>query len=118
MIIVMKSGAVKKDREEVLKRVRELGYQPHVIHGATRDVIGAVGDERGKTVLQSIESMHGVESVVPILQPYKLASKEVKKETSIIPITDTLSIGGKEIVVMAGPCSVESEEQIISSAWQ
>ncbi|WP_243372772.1 3-deoxy-7-phosphoheptulonate synthase [Geotalea sp. SG265] len=116
MIIVMKSGAVKKDKEEVLQRVRELGYQPHVIHGSTRDVIGAVGDERGKAVLQSIESMHGVESVVPILQPYKLASKEVKRETSIIPITDTLSIGGKEMVVMAGPCSVETEEQIIASA--
>jgi 3-deoxy-7-phosphoheptulonate synthase len=116
MIIVMKSGAVKKDREEVLKRVKELGYQPHVIHGSTRDVIGAVGDERGKAVLQSIESMHGVESVVPILQPYKLASKEVKKETSVISITDKLSIGGKEMVVMAGPCSVETEEQIIASA--
>lgn len=116
MIIVMKSGAAKKDREEVIKRVRELGYQPHVIHGSTRDVIGAVGDERGKTVLQSIESMHGVENVVPILQPYKLASKEVKKDASIIPITDTLSIGGKQLVIMAGPCSVESEQQIMASA--
>ncbi len=116
MIIVMKSGAAKKDREEVIKRVKELGYQPHVIHGSTRDVIGAVGDERGKTVLQAIESMHGVENVVPILQPYKLASKEVKKDSSIIPITDTLSIGGKELIIMAGPCSVESEEQILASA--
>ncbi|ABQ24245.1 3-deoxy-7-phosphoheptulonate synthase [Geotalea uraniireducens] len=116
MIIVMKAGAVKKDKDEVLKRIKELGYKPHVIHGATRDVIGAVGDERGKAVLQSIESMHGVENVVPILQPYKLASKEVKKESSIIPITDTLSIGGKQLIVMAGPCSVESEEQIIASA--
>lgn len=116
MIIVMKAEAGKKDKEEVVKRIKELGYKPHVIHGAMRDVIGAVGDERGKAVLQSIESMHGVESVVPILQPYKLASKEVKKESSIIPITDTLSIGGKQLVVMAGPCSVESEEQIIASA--
>ena len=116
MIIVMKAGAAKKEKDEVLKRIRELGYKPHVIHGTTRDVIGAIGDERGKLVLQSIESMHGVESVVPILQPYKLASKEVKKEPSIIRITDTVSIGGKEILVMAGPCSVESEQQIIESA--
>ena len=116
MIIVMKAGAAKKDRNEVLKRIRELGYKPHVIHGATRDVIGAVGDERGKLVLQSIESMHGVESVVPILQPYKLASKEVKKEPSLIRISDTVTIGGREIVVMAGPCSVESERQIIETA--
>jgi 3-deoxy-7-phosphoheptulonate synthase len=116
MIIVMKAGAVKKDRDEVLKRIKELGYKPHVIHGTTRDVIGAIGDERGKLVLQSIESMHGVESVVPILQPYKLASKEVKREPSVISISDGVKIGGKEIIVMAGPCSVESEEQILESA--
>jgi len=116
MIIVMKAGAAKKDRDEVLKRIRELGYKPHVIHGTTRDVIGAVGDERGKLVLQSLESMHGVESVVPILQPYKLASKEVKKEPSVVRVTDNVAVGGKELVVMAGPCSVEGEEQIIETA--
>lgn len=116
MIIVMKAGAAKKDKEEVLKRIRELGYKPHVIHGTTRDVIGAVGDERGKLVLHSLESMHGVESVVPILQPYKLASKEVKKELSVIPISEKVAIGGKEIIVMAGPCSVESVEQIVETA--
>jgi 3-deoxy-7-phosphoheptulonate synthase len=116
MIIVMKAGAVKKDKDAVLKRIRELGYKPHVIHGTTRDVIGAVGDERGKLVLQSIESMHGVESVVPILKPYKLASKEVKREASVIRISDTVSVGGREIVVMAGPCAVESERQIIETA--
>jgi len=116
MIIVMKASAEKKEKGEVLKRIKELGYKPHVIHGATRDVIGAIGDERGKLVLQSIESMPGVESVLPILQPYKLASKEVKKEASIIRISDTVAIGGKEIIVMAGPCSVESEQQIIESA--
>ncbi|TWJ18909.1 3-deoxy-7-phosphoheptulonate synthase [Geobacter argillaceus] len=116
MIIVMKAGAAKRDKEEVLKRIKELGYKPHVIHGTTRDVIGAVGDERGKLILQTIESMHGVESVVPILQPYKLASKEVKREASVIRISDTVSIGGPEIIVMAGPCSVESEEQIIATA--
>jgi 3-deoxy-7-phosphoheptulonate synthase len=116
MIIVMKAGAAKKEKDEVLKRIRDLGYKPHVIHGTTRDVIGAIGDERGKLVLQSIESMHGVESVVPILKPYKLASKEVKKEPSVIRISDAVMIGGREIVVMAGPCSVESERQIIDTA--
>ena len=116
MIIVMKASAGKKEKNEVLKRIKELGYKPHVIHGTTRDVIGAIGDERGKLVLQGIESMPGVESVLPILQPYKLASKEVKKEASIIRISDTVAIGGREIIVMAGPCSVESEQQIIESA--
>ncbi|GAB4303326.1 MAG: 3-deoxy-7-phosphoheptulonate synthase [Desulfuromonadia bacterium] len=117
MIIVMKAGAGKKERDEVLRRIRELGYKPHIIHGTTRDVIGAIGDERGKFILQSLESLHGVESVVPILQPYKLASREIKPEPSVIPITDNLSIGGGgEVVVMAGPCSVESERQIIETA--
>ena len=116
MIIVMKAGAAKKDRDEVLKRIRELGYKPHVIHGETRDVIGAVGDERGKAVLQSVESMHGVESVVPILQPYKLASKEIKKESSLVRISDDVVIGGNQVIMMAGPCSVESEQQILESA--
>jgi len=116
MIIVMKAGAAKKDREEVLRRIRELGYKPHVIHGETRDVIGAVGDERDKALLQSLESLHGVENVVPILQPYKLASKEVKKEASMVRISDQVVIGGSQVIVMAGPCSVESEQQIIESA--
>lgn len=116
MIIVMKAGAAKKDRDEVLKRIKELGYKPHVIRGTTRDVIGAVGDERGKLVLQSIESMHGVENVLPILKPYKLASKEVKLEPSVIEISESVRIGGPEIIVMAGPCSVEGETQIIETA--
>ncbi len=116
MIIVMKAGATKKEKDEVIKKIKELGYKPHVIHGTTRDVIGAVGDERGKFVLQSIELMQGVESVVPILKPYKLASREVKKETSIIKVNSEVSIGGKKIVVMAGPCAVEDENQILKTA--
>jgi 3-deoxy-7-phosphoheptulonate synthase len=116
MIIVMKAGAKKRERDDVIKKIKELGYKPHVIHGTTRDVIGAVGDERGKLVLQSIESMHGVESVVPILKSYKLASREVKQETSIIQISENVAIGGNDIIVMAGPCAVESEEQIIDVA--
>ena len=116
MIIVMQAGATKRERDEVIRKIKELGYKPHVIHGTTRDVIGAVGDERGKVVLQSIELMEGVENVVPILKPYKLASREVKKETSVIKISDTVTIGGKDIIVIAGPCAVESEEQIIEVA--
>ncbi len=116
MIIVMKAGAGKKDRDEVVKRIKELGYKPHIIHGTTRDVIGAIGDERGKLVLQSLENMHGVENVVPILQPYKLASTEVKREPSQIVIGNGVVIGGTQVVIMAGPCSVESEAQIMESA--
>lgn len=116
MIIVMRPDASKAEKEEVISRIKELGYNPHVIKGTTRDIIGAVGDERGKFILQSLESMNGVAEVVPILKPYKLASKEIKKESSIIKISETVSIGGKNIVVMAGPCAVENEDQIIKVA--
>lgn len=116
MIIVMKKGASKNELAEVKQRIKDLGYKPHVIHGETRNVVGAVGDERGKAVLQSIESMPGVENVVPILKPYKLASKEVKPEPTAVEIAPGLSIGSDKLVVMAGPCSVESEEQILETA--
>jgi len=116
MIIVMKQGASREQLLEVKQRIRNLGYKPHVIHGATRNVIGAIGDERGKAVLQSIESMDGVENVMPILQPYKLASREVCPESSIIELAPGLAIGGEQLVVMAGPCSVEGEQQLIETA--
>lgn len=116
MIIVMKQGAGRDELAEVKKRIRELGYKPHVIHGETRNVIGAVGDERGKSILQSLESMPGVESVVPILKPYKLASREVRPQPSVFELASGLKIGGEQIIVMAGPCSVESEEQIVDTA--
>jgi len=116
MIIVMKQGAGKEALAEVKKRIKELGYKPHVIHGETRNVIGAVGDERGKAVLHTLESMPGVESVVPILKPYKLASREVKPEPSVVEIAPGVSVGGDHLVVMAGPCAVESEAQILETA--
>ncbi|OEU64079.1 MAG: 3-deoxy-7-phosphoheptulonate synthase [Desulfuromonadales bacterium C00003094] len=116
MIIVMKQGASREQLLEIKQRIRDLGYKPHVIHGATRNVIGAIGDERGKAVLQSIESMDGVENVMPILQPYKLASREVCPEPSIIELAPGLTIGGEQLIVMAGPCSVEGEEQLIETA--
>ncbi|GAB4175635.1 MAG: 3-deoxy-7-phosphoheptulonate synthase [Geothermobacteraceae bacterium] len=116
MIIVMKSGASRKELAEVKKRIRELGYKPHVIHGTTRNVIGAVGDERGKTVLQTLQTLPGVENVVPILKPYKLAGREVKPEPTLVEIVPGLAVGGDEFIVMAGPCSVENEAQILDTA--
>ncbi len=74
MIIVMKEGASEQQLEEVLTRIKELGYTPHIIRGEQRNVIGAIGDEREKTRLQYLEAIPGVERVVPILRPYKLAS--------------------------------------------
>ncbi len=115
MVIVMKTGHTKEDLEMVMRRVEQLGLKPHVIHGTLRSVIGCVGDERGKTGLQALESLECVESVVPILQPFKLASREMKPSKTVIRIGD-LEIGGERICVMAGPCSVENEEQIMATA--
>ncbi len=116
MIIVMKKLAEKSDLIAVEKKIVELGYTPHVIYGETRNVIGAVGDEQGKEKLQTLQLMPGVESVVPILKPYKLASREVQPQASEIEIVPGLALGGKEFVVIAGPCAVEGREQICSTA--
>ncbi|WP_297212733.1 MULTISPECIES: 3-deoxy-7-phosphoheptulonate synthase [Thermodesulfovibrio] len=115
MVIVMKPDATEEQLKEVISKIEELGYKPHVIYGATRNVIGAVGDERGKFILQSLEVMDGVEAVIPILKPYKLASKEVKKEKTLIRVGDVV-IGGSEVVIIAGPCAIENEEQIVNTA--
>ncbi len=115
MIIVMSSDATPEELDKVENAIRKLGYTPHEIVGVERKVIGAVGDERGKDRLQSIQTMSGVESVFPILKPYKLASREVKPTHSVIEV-DGVAIGGPAIAIIAGPCSVESKEQICTTA--
>ena len=115
MIIVMEADASPDQVEAVENKIRALGYKVHEIVGVERKVIGAVGDERGKDQLQALESMSGVENVIPILKAYKLASREVKPTPSIIEVGG-VPIGGKTIVVMAGPCSVENREQICQTA--
>jgi 3-deoxy-7-phosphoheptulonate synthase len=125
MIIVMKPHATSDQTEHVFERVRELGYQVHPIYGEQRTVIACVGDERGKARLQALELVDGVESVVPILKPYKLASTDWKQQRSKISLfrdaengPSPAVIGNNHFVVMAGPCSVESKEQILTSARQ
>ena len=115
MIIVMKGGIPKEQVQDVIRTIEELGYQPHVIWGTQRTVIGAVGDERGKARLHSLEVMPGVESVVPILQPFKLASREFKATPSLVKVGDA-EFGGNRLPVIAGPCSVESEEMVMQLA--
>ena len=115
MIIVMHKEATKQQIEHVIDRIKELGYTPHPIYGEKRTVIGAIGDERGKFRLESLASVPGVEVVMPILTPYKLVGKELKDKPSIIEIGEH-SVGGEEFMLIAGPCSVESREQIISVA--
>jgi 3-deoxy-7-phosphoheptulonate synthase len=115
MVIVMKPGTREEDLREVIAKVEALGYHAHVIRGTTRSVVAAVGDERGKARLQALEALAGVESVVPILQPFKLASRETRAARTVVRV-GALEIGGDRLHVMAGPCSVESEEQILTVA--
>ncbi len=115
MIIVMQGGAPEEQLQAVLRRVEELGYHSHLIRGTQRNVVGAVGDERGKTKLQSLEAMPGVASVVPILQPFKLASREFRTQKTVVKVGET-EIGGDRLALMVGPCSVESEAQILETA--
>jgi 3-deoxy-7-phosphoheptulonate synthase len=116
MIIVMGQGASPKEIRAAIARIKELGYTPHPIYGKERTVLGAIGDERGKFVLQSLESLPGVERVVPILKPYKLASREVKQERTVVRIAPGVTVGDRQLLVIAGPCSVESEQQMIDTA--
>jgi 3-deoxy-7-phosphoheptulonate synthase len=115
MIIVMQAGAPEEQLQEVLRRVKELGYHPHLIRGTQRNVVGAVGDERGKAKLQSLEALAGVESVVPILQPFKLAGRELRTQKTVVKVGD-IEIGAERLALMAGPCAVESEDQILATA--
>ena len=115
MIIVMKGTATEEELQRVIHTIEELGYQSHVIRGTQRSVIGAVGDERGKARLQSLEALPGVENVVPILQPFKLASREFKPTRTAVKVRD-VEIGGDRLPIVAGPCSVESEDQILETA--
>ncbi|MBI2821814.1 MAG: 3-deoxy-7-phosphoheptulonate synthase [Acidobacteria bacterium] len=115
MIVVMKPGASKEEIESICQQIREFGFTPHPIHGVERTVIGAIGDERGREQLQGLALIDGVEAVIPIMKPYKLASMELRKQATVVRVGD-LEIGPSQFVVMAGPCSVETEEQILAAA--
>lgn len=114
MIVVMDAKATQREIEQVKSRLKELGFQTHVIMGVKKQVIGAVGD---KSIADAgfLELLPGVEKVMPVLKPYKLVSREAKPEGTIIEMGN-LAIGGENIVVMAGPCAVESREQIVETA--
>lgn len=114
MIVVMENSCTDEQIERIANRVTELGMKSHVIRGTERTVIAAVGDER-KIKVESFESYPGVSEVLPILAPYKMASKEVRPEMSQIQVLD-FKAGRGAVGAIGGPCSVESEEQIMACA--
>ncbi len=115
MIIVLKPKITKKDEAAVLKEIKRLGYRPHVMRGVAHTVVGAIGDERTHRTLEVLASWPQVESVIPVQKRHKLVSREAHKANSTVNARGVV-IGGKKFQVMAGPCSVESEKQLMATA--
>lgn len=115
MIVSMKLNATKEDIEAVCSRIREFGYRVHTIQGEERVVIGAIGIGDVTACLESLQAMPCVETAVRISAPYKFVSREFRRDKSVIRVNG-VEIGGDEFVVIAGPCAVESERQILETA--
>src|SRR5215471_11285022 len=117
MVISMKRNATRQQIEQVCERVRDFGYKIHSIEGEERVVIGVVGVGDVTACLESVEAMPQVEKAVRISAPYKFVSREFRPEKTQIKVNGT-DIGGDEFIMMAGPCSVENEKQIMTTAEQ
>jgi 3-deoxy-7-phosphoheptulonate synthase len=115
MIIVLRPDATKKQLDHLVGRIKKLGLKPWVSKGVERTIVGVIGEEDVIRV-QPLEVIPGVEKVLPILKPYKLASRDFKKEQTVVDIGAGIRVGGREVVVMAGPCSVENEKLLIDIA--
>ena len=115
MIVVMKQNAAPEDVEAVVKRVEDLGYKVHLSRGEARTIIGIIGADDYLLQQNTFEVLDGVEKTVRIMQPYKFASRDFVQSSTEISVNG-VKVGGQKIVVMAGPCSVESREQILETA--
>jgi 3-deoxy-7-phosphoheptulonate synthase len=115
MIIVLKPNITRKQETAVLQEIRKQGYRPHVMRGVARTVIGAIGDERTHQSLETLTTWPQVEQVMPVQKRYKLVSREAHQENSTVTARGTV-IGGRKFQVMAGPCSVETEKQLLTVA--
>ncbi|PKM77118.1 MAG: 3-deoxy-7-phosphoheptulonate synthase [Firmicutes bacterium HGW-Firmicutes-15] len=117
MVIVMNIQSSKNEIQAVNERLSNLGFKTQAIQGVKRIVIGAVGDQHTADSLRSLEQMPGVEKIVPIMKPYKLVSREAREENTIINVRGVV-IGGESVTIIAGPCAVESREQLLTAARQ
>lgn len=114
MIIVLKPGATEEQLQHLVEVIRQAGLQAHVSQGTERTIVGAIGDEE-KIRAIPFTAIEGVENAVPILKPYKLASRSFRSERSVMLVGD-VPVGGEEVVVVAGPCSVEPNETLLQTA--
>src|SRR5664279_4772941 len=115
MLVVMKTGAKPAEIEAVVRVIEEMGYEARPMPGAQRTAVGLVGND-GRVDASRIEALAGVAQVIHVTQPYKQVSREWKAESTIVTIGGTVHVGGTEVPIIAGPCSVESEEQIVTAA--
>jgi 3-deoxy-7-phosphoheptulonate synthase len=115
MMITVKSGATKAQVDAIVKKIKDLGFSAHMTHGKELTVIGVIGENAIRT-RDIFDSMEGVEMVAAISKPYKLVSREFKKENTVIDIGGGVTIGGDQVVVMAGPCSVDTKERLLFTA--
>ncbi len=115
MIVNMNPDATEEQIQHVIERIKECGFQTHVIRGAERTVIGAVGTTGRRGELEALQAAPGVAVLVPISQPFKLVGRELRSQPTVVDV-GRIKIGGEHWVVIAGPCSVESREQILETA--
>ena len=115
MIINMMLGATDEQITHVIAAVEQAGYNPHPIRGTERTIVAAVGSGGNRVLLEALLAAPGVEEVVPITHPFKLVSRQVQPHASAVKVRN-VEVGGSEFVVIAGPCSVESREQILTTA--
>jgi 3-deoxy-7-phosphoheptulonate synthase len=115
MLIVMRHGAPEEDIRRVAETIEEMGYQARPMPGKQRTTIGLVGND-GRVDGSRLAALPGVQEIIHVTKPYKQVSREWKPETTIVHLPGGLTVGGDEVVVMAGPCSVESESQILQAA--
>jgi 3-deoxy-7-phosphoheptulonate synthase len=114
MIIVMRSAATQTDIDQVVERITQHGLKPHISRGVERTIIGAIGDEQ---IVRNVpfQALPGVEEVLTILKPFKLASRDFKTEPSVVEVNG-VAVGGGRLAVIAGPCSVEGREMLLNTA--
>jgi len=115
MIVNMSSTATAEEISHVIERIKECGYQAHVIKGAERTVIGAIGSNGRRSEIEALRAAPGVEEVIEIAHPFKLVSRQLRQLRTVVDVHG-VKIGGGDLVVMAGPCSVESGEQLMETA--
>jgi 3-deoxy-7-phosphoheptulonate synthase len=116
MLIVMRHGAAEEEIQRVAATIEEMGYQARPMPGKQRTTVGLVGND-GRVDGSRLAALPGVQEIIHVTKPYKQVSREWKADSTVVRLPGGISVGGDEVVVMAGPCSVESERQILDAAW-